>query len=299
MSLFLQLLLNGIVAGSIYALMAVGFALIFGATRHFHIAHAAVFSSAGYLTFIFSMSLGLPGGLAALLAIGVAVLLGVVIVRFLYVPLNKRGGEGFILFLASLGALTVLDNVFTIGLGARPAKPSLGEWFTTPVRFGDWSLTWGQIALVVLTIAMFAGLVTAVERTKAGKLIKAYSGNPEFFQVFGRRPMVVLILVYAVGSLFASIAGVYMATDVGMQPGLGEQFFIVSIMAVFIGGIGSLRGAFIAAMALGVLQNLLLLFMGSQWTLATVFAIFLVFITLSPQGLQGLNTILQKRRQLA
>ena len=299
MSLFVQLLLNGIVSGSIYALMAVGFALIFGATRHFHISHAAIFSSAGYLTLIFSINLGLPGGLAAIAAIVAAVLLGVFIVRFLYVPLNKRGGGGFSLFLASLGALTVLDNVFTMGLGARPAKPSLGSWFTAVQTFGPWSMTWGQIVVVVLTFVMFISLVLAVERTKSGKLIKAYSGNPEFFQVFGRRPMVVLILVYAIGSLFAAIAGIYIATDVGMQPGLGERFFIVSIMAVFIGGIGSLRGAFIAAMALGVLQNLLLLVMGAQWTLAAVFFVFLVFITWSPQGLQGLQSILQKRRTLA
>lgn len=299
MNLTIQLLLNGLVAGSLYALVAVGFALIFGATRHFHISHAAVLATAGYLTFLLTNSLGLPPGVAVALALAAAVLLGVLLVRFVYVPLNKRGGEGFILFLVSLGVLIVLDNIFTIGLGARPAKPDLGGWFHSVVPFGPFSLTAGQIAIIVLNIVLFTLLVTAVEKTRAGKLIKAYSGNPEFFQVFGQRPMLVLVMVYAVGSLFAGIAGIHLAADTGMQPGLGEQYFIISIMAVFIGGIGSLRGAFVAAMALGILQNLLLLVMSSEWTLATVFGVFLVIMTLSPEGLQAFKLNVPNRRRLA
>jgi len=299
MNLTIQLLLNGLVAGSLYALVAVGFALIFGATRHFHISHAAVLSTAGYVTYLLTSNFGLPPALAVALALALAVLLGVLLVRFVYVPLNKRGGEGFILFLVSLGVLTVLDNVFTIGLGARPAKPYLGDWFHTVVPIGPFSLTAGQITIILLNVALFAGLVAAVEKTRAGKLIKAYSGNPEFFQVFGQRPMLVLVMVYAVGSLFAAVAGIHLAADTGMQPGLGEQYFIISIMAVFIGGIGSLRGAFVAAMALGILQNLLLLIMSAEWTLATVFAAFLVVMTLSPEGLQALKLNAPRRRKLA
>lgn len=296
MSLFVQLLLNGLVSGSLYALVAVGFGLIFGATKHFHISHAAVFASGGYLTYLFGSTLGLPAPAAAAAGIAIAVVVGVAIVRFLYVPLNKRGGQGFILFLVSLGVLTVLDNIFTLGLGARPAKPDLGGWFSKAQQIGPWTLTVGQIVIIVLTFLMFAGLVLSLERTRAGKLIKAYSGNPEFFEVFGRKPLVVLTLVYAVGSLFAAVAGTYIAADIGMQPGLGEQYFIVAIMAVFIGGIGSIRGAFVAAMLLGVLQNLLLLWMGAQWTLAAVFLAFLILITASPQGLQAIKLQTRKRR---
>lgn len=296
MSLFVQLLLNGLVAGSVYALVAVGFALIFGATKHFHIAHAAVFSCGGYLTYLFSASMGLPVPVAAVLGIALAVLLGVLMVRVLYAPLNRRGGQGFVLFLVSLGLLTILDNIFTIGLGARPAKPDLGNWFAAVRTVGPWSLTVGQIVIIVLTSVMFASLVLYLDRTRAGKLIKACSGNAEFFEVFGLRPVIVLTMVYTVGSLFAAVAGTYIASDIGMQPGLGEQYFIVGIMAVFIGGIGSIRGAFVAAMLLGVLQNLLLLYLGAGWTLAAVFGAFLIFITISPEGLQSLSLPTRRRR---
>ncbi|WP_068401805.1 branched-chain amino acid ABC transporter permease [Kribbia dieselivorans] len=295
MNLFIQLLLNGVVAGSVYALVAVGFALIFGATSHFHIAHAAVFSGAGYLAVIATQNLGLPGGVAAAVGLILAVLLGVALVRFLYTPLGRRGGQGFVLFLVSLGALVVVDNLFTINLGARPAQLSLGGWFHRAIPMGSWSMTVGQVALVAITVVAFTALLLVLTKTRAGKLITAYSGNPEFVEIVGRRPQRVLVLVYAAGSLFAALAGLYVAADTGMQPGLGETFFIISIMAVFIGGIGSVTGAFIAAMALGVLQNVLLMRIDAEWTLPVIFVLFLVLITVSPAGLSGLKLTSRRR----
>jgi branched-chain amino acid transport system permease protein len=289
MDLFVQLLLNGLVAGSLYGLVAVGFALIFGATRHFHISHAGVFSSAGYLAVIAAKDLGVPTGIAPFVGLLLAVLLGVALVRFLYVPLGRRGGAGFVLFLVSLGALVIMDNLFTITLGARPAKLSLGDWFHHNIKVGQWSMTLGQVVLVVLTLVLFGALVWLLTGTRAGKLIKAYSGNPEFVEVVGKRPQRVLVLVYAAGSLFAGVAGLYVAADTGMQPGLGEAYFIISIMAVFIGGIGSVVGAFVAAMTLGVLQNILLMQIDSEWTLPVIFVLFLMLITISPAGLTGLQ----------
>lgn len=287
MDLFVQLLLNGLVAGSLYALVAVGFALIFAATRHFHIAHAAVFAAGGYLAHFLAEEL--PVSLAVAGALLLSVLLGVLLVNFLYRPLERRGGAGFVLFLVSLGALIVIDNIFTVGLGARPARLAAGGWFTETVPIGQWSLIAGQVALIVVALLLFGGLLALLTRTRMGKLVQAFSDNPEFVQIVGRRPQVVLVLVYALGSLLAAVAGVYVAADTGMQPGLGETFFIISVMAVIIGGIGSVTGAFVAAMLLGLLQNVLLLVMGAQWTLAAIFVLFLVLITGSPEGLSKIN----------
>lgn len=294
MDLFVQLLLNGLVAGSLYALVAVGFALIFAATRHFHIAHAAVFAAGGY--FAHFLAGHLPTALAAVVAVLLSVALGVLLVALLYRPLERRGGAGFVLFLVSLGALIAIDNIFTVGLGAQPAQFPIGGWFTTSVPIGRWSLVGGQIALIAISLVAFGGLVALLAKTRMGKLVQAFSGNPEFVQIVGRKPQVVLVVVYAIGSLLAAVAGIYVAADTGMQPGLGETFFIVSIMAVFIGGIGSITGAFVAAMLLGLLQNVLLLVMGAEWTLAAIFVLFLVLITLSPQGLSTINFTRRRAR---
>ncbi|MGY2082769.1 branched-chain amino acid ABC transporter permease [Blastococcus sp. SYSU DS0539] len=287
MDLFVQLLLNGLVAGSLYALVAVGFALIFAATRHFHIAHAAVFAAGGY--FAYYLVDFLPVGPAVAAALLLSVLLGVALVTLLYRPLERRGGAGFVLFLVSLGALIVIDNIFTVQLGARPARLAAGGWFTTTVGLGQWSLIAGQVALIAVTFLLFGALVALLAKTRMGKLVQAFSANPEFVQIVGRKPQVVLVVVYALGSLLAAVAGVYVAADTGMQPGLGETFFIVSVMAVIIGGIGSITGAFVAAMLLGLLQNVLLLVMGAEWTLAAIFVLFLVLITVSPEGLAKIN----------
>ncbi len=289
MSLLVQLLLNGFVAGSLYALVAVGFALIFGATRHFHIAHAAVFGAGGYLTYALVEKAGLPVPIALLVGLAGSVMLGVALARFLYGPLGRRGGERFVLFLVSLGALIVIDNTFTMWLTPDPARVDLGGWSREAVSIGSWALTGGQIAFVALAVLSFVALVLLLDRTRAGKLVKAYSGNPEFVQVVGRRPQSVLLLVYSVGSLLAALAGLYVASDTGMQPGQGETYFIVSMMAVILGGIGSIRGAFFAAMLLGVLQNVLLYKIDADWTLAVIFTLFLLLITLSPEGLSKLD----------
>lgn len=294
MQLAVQLLLNGAVLGSIYGLMSGGFALIFGAARHFHISHAAVFASAGYLAYLFS-SAGVPLVLSVLIGIAFGVLLGMVLVRFLYTPLERRGGEGFILFLVSLGVLMIVDNIFTIGLGARPARLDLGGWFREPLSLGPWSITVGQAVFVLITLVLVGALLVVLNVTPAGKLIRAYSGNPELVQVIGRNPTRVVVLVYAVGSLFAAVAGIYVAGDTGMQPGRGETIFLISVMAMFVGGIGSVAGAFVAGMLLGIFQNLLLLVMNSEWTLAAVFVAFLIVMTASPQGLSALK-FLSKRR---
>lgn len=294
MELFFQLLLNGLVAGSLYGLVAVGFALIFGATRHFHIAHAGVFAAAGYGAAVLAQRTGLPTSLAVIVSIVVAVLIGVALARGVYVPLGRRGGQGFVLFLVSLGAMTIIENLFTLWVGAQPQRLELGGWFTHVLKVGSWSLTAGQVGIILLGGAMFLALMLTLRHTRAGKLIKAYSGNPEFIQIVGHRPSRVLVLVYAVGSTFAAVAGVYVGGDTGMQPGLGETYFIISIMAVFIGGIGSISGAFVSAMVLGVLQNVLLQWIHSQWTLPVIFTGFLILITASPSGLAGLR--MQKRR---
>lgn len=289
MNLFLQLLLNGIVAGSLYSLMAISLSLIYGATRHFHIAHAAVFSAAGYLTYVFGTALGLPAGLAVPIAILAATGLGVAIVRLLYRPLEERGGGPFIIFLVSLGTLAVVVNVFTLWLGQSPVRVTFAQGLRRPVEFGGLSLTVVQIGLILVSILCLGLLFYLLNCTWWGKYIRAFSSNPEFVEIIGGNPRALEILVYSIGSAIAALAGIYAAFDTGMTPGLGEEYFIIAILAVILGGVGSVSGAFAAAMLLGVLQNVLQLGVPAEWTVPIVFALFLLIISVSPSGLASLS----------
>lgn len=289
MNLFLQLLLNGVVAGSLYGLMAISLSLIYGATRHFHIAHAAVFSAAGYLTYVFGTVLGLPIGIAIIIAILAAMGLGVVIVRWLYRPLEERGGGPFVIFLVSLGLLAVVVNVFTLWLGQSPIRVTLSEGLRQPVKFGGLSLTVVQLGLVFVSTLCFGLLVYLLKYTWWGKYIRAFSSNPEFVEIIGGSPRALEILAYSIGSAIAALAGIYTTFDTGMTPGIGEQYFIIAILAVILGGVGSVGGAFAAAMLLGVLQNVLQIRVEAEWTIPIVFALFLLIIAVSPSGLASLS----------
>jgi branched-chain amino acid transport system permease protein len=288
-TLFWQLVLNGLVAGALYALVAVGFALIFGCTRHFHIAHAGVLATGGYLCYALVDRAGPPILVAALLGILAATLLGVLILRVVYIPLERRGGEGFVLFLVSLGALILIENTFTLWLGASSVKVDPGEALKDPVSLGSASLTPMQIGLIVVSVAVFAALMTLLARTSLGKDIRALAANPELVRILGRRPGRIQISVYALASLIAGVAGVYQVADTGMQPGVGTNLIIFAFVAVILGGIGSVGGAFAAAMILGLLQNVSQLWIPSEWSTSVVFITFLVLITVLPSGLAGLK----------
>lgn len=289
MNLFLQLLLNGLVAGSLYSLVATSLSLIYGATRHFHIAHAAVFSAAGYIAYALSASLGLPSGIAIVLAIVAATGLGVMIVVLLYVPMENRGGGPFIIFIISLGTLTLVVNTFTLWLGTSPVSITLAQGLQRPIQLGGLSLTVAQLGLIFVSILCLGLLLYLLDRTRWGKYIQAFSSNPEFVEITGGNPRTLQILVYAIGSAFVSLAGIYAAFDTGMTSGLGEEYFIIAIMAVILGGVGSIRGAFVAAMTLGILENLLIIRVPAEWTVPIVFALFLLIISISPSGLASLR----------
>lgn len=290
MDLFLQLLLNGVVAGALYALVAVGFALIFGCTRHFHIAHAGVLLAAGYFAFALIERAGLPTVVAFLIAMVAAVLLGVLILRGVYLPLERRGGGGFVLFLVSMGALIVIENAFTLWLGASSVRVELGGAFNDPVTIGPATLTLMQICLVTVSAASFAAVLATLSRTALGKQIRALAANAELVRILGHRPERIQTAVYAIASLIVAFAGIYSVSDTGVQPGVGTDLIVLAFVAVILGGIGSVGGAFVAAMLLGLLENLSQLVIPAQWSTSVVFLTFLVLITVLPSGLAALRS---------
>lgn len=289
MTLFWQLVINGIVAGALYALVALGFALIFGCTRHFHIAHAAVMATAAYLTFALSERTELPLAVAAVIGLAAATLLGVVVLRLIYLPLERRGGQGFVLFLVSLGVLILVENGFTLWLGAGTLRVDLGGALKRPVDLGSVSLTTMQLILVAVAAAAFAGLRLLLRRTGLGTDIRALAANAELVRILGRSPERITTAVYALASVIAGLVGVYQVADTGIAPGVSTNLIIFAFVAVILGGIGSVGGAFAAAMLLGLLQNVSQLVIPSEWSISVVFLCFLVLITLLPSGLAPLR----------
>ena len=286
MDLLLQLLATGLVVGSIYALCAVGWGLIYGTTLHFHVAHGAVFSLAAYYAWAGQKLLGLPLIVAVVLAILAAALSGLLIDLLLYQPLERRGAIRTTVFISSLGLLIVVENLLAIVFTPDPLRMDIGVLHNA-VQLGPVFLTWLHVMAVALAIAGYLALMAFLTRSRAGQAIRAVSSSPEMARTVGIDLGRVHLLTYAIGSAIAAPAGIRVAMDVGAEPYRGTTFVLLASVGVIMGGIGSIPGALVGGIFLGLLENLGVWQIPSEWQSAISFGVFLVFIVVRPRGFFG------------
>lgn len=286
MDLLLQLLATGVVVGSLYALCAVGWGLIYGTTLHFHVAHGAVFTLAAYYAYVGQKVLGLPLVVAVLAAVVAAGLSGLLIDRLVYQPLERRGAVRTTVFIASLGLLIVVENVLAIVFTADPLRLDIGV-LQTSLRLGPVYLNYLHALTVVLTVVGYAALVLFLRRSRWGQAIRAVSSAPEMARTVGINLGRVQLLTYLLGSAISAPAGILIAMDVGAEPYRGTRFVLLASVGVIMGGIGSLPGALLGGLFLGLLENLGIWKIPSEWQAAISFGVFLVFIVLKPRGFFG------------
>ena len=283
--LLLQLLIDGIQLGALYALMAVGFAIIFGSTRVFHYAHGATYVIVGYIFYFTGERLGLPWWVAALLAATSGVLFGVLLDRFVYRPIQRDEGSFFTVFVASFGVAVVVENVLIILFGASFVS------ITTPLTRGQdvHGIIISQLGVfaVVAAIVLFTFLNWFLARTDTGVALRALSENPELVRGFGLNPRRLSQYAFAIGSLMVAPAALVATCITGLTPSAGHRVVLISIAASIIGGIGSLRGACLGGLILGLAESLAIWRFSTGWSEAVAFVILLCFILIRPAGLFG------------
>lgn len=286
MDLVLQLLATGIVVGSLYALCTLGWGLIYGTTLHFHVAHGAVFTLAAYYAYVGQKLLRLPLAVAVLAAIALAAVSGLLIDRLLYQPLERRGAVRTTLFIASLGLLILVENTLAIVFTPDPLRMDIGV-LQRSVRLGPVFLTHLHLLTVALAVAGYAALVLFLRRTRAGQAIRAVASAPEMARTVGIDLRRVHLLTYAIGSAISAPAGILIAMDVGAEPYRGTTFVLLASVGVIMGGIGSIPGAMLGGLFLGLVENLGVWKIPSEWQSALSFGVFLVFILVRPRGFFG------------
>ena len=286
MDLLLQLLATGLVVGSLYALCALGWGLIYGTTLHFHVAHGAVFSLAAYFAYVGQKLLHLPLGVAVVAAILAAAAAGLLIDLLLYQQLERRGALRTSLFIASLGLLILIENLLAIVFTPDPMRMDIGVLDTSLV-IGPVFLTYLHVLTVVLAVAGYLALMLFLKRSRWGHAIRAVSSSPEMARTVGIDLKRVHLLTYAIGSALAAPAGILVAMDVGAEPFRGTRFVLLASVAVIMGGIGSIPGAMLGGLFLGLLENVGIWQLPSEWQLAISFGVFLLFILLRPRGFFG------------
>jgi len=286
LDLFLQLAATGLVVGSLYVLCALGWGLIYGTTLHFHVAHGAVFTLAAYYAYVGQKLLGLPLAAAVIGAIAAAALSGVLIDLLIYQPLERRGAIRTTLFIASLGLLTLVENLLAIVFTPDPLRMDVG-WLAGAVQLGPVFLTRLHLVSVATAILGFLALMAFLKHSRWGQAIRAVSSSPEMARTVGIDLRRVHLLTYAVGSAISAPAGILLAMDVGAEPYRGTTFVLLASVAVIMGGIGSIPGALLGALFLAMLENLGVWKIPSEWQSTIAFGVFLVFIVVRPRGFFG------------
>ena len=286
MDLFLQLAATGLVVGSLYVLCALGWGLIYGTTLHFHVAHGAVFTLAAYYAYAAQKFLGLPLAIAVIGAIVAAALSGMLIDLLIYQPLERRGAIRTTLFIASLGLLTLIENLLAIIFAPDPLRMDVG-WLAEAVQLGPVFLTRLHLLSVATAILGFLALMAFLKYSLWGQAIRAVSSSPEMARTVGIDLRRVHLLTYAVGSAISAPAGILLSMDVGVEPYRGTTFVLLASVAVIMGGIGSIPGALLGALFLALLENLGVWKIASEWQSSISFGAFLIFIVVRPRGLFG------------
>jgi branched-chain amino acid transport system permease protein len=284
--MLLQLFVNGIIAGSVYALVALGFSLIYGATRFFHFAHGVVYTCGAYLAFLFVSWFSFPLCCSVLLSVILTSFLGILIEVGIYKPLRKREATSLVLLIASLGVFIVIQNIISLVFGDDTKTLRSGVVKEGIDIFGT-RITPIQIAIILVSLLLFIITSLILAKTKTGKIIRAVANDPELAIIHGIDTNKVILYTFGIGSALAAIAAILISFDVDMVPSMGFFALMMGVVAVIIGGVGSIPGAAFGGLLLGLAQNLGVWKIHSKWQDAIAFGILLLFLLFKPYGFFG------------
>lgn len=285
---FLSNLINGISLGSVYAIIALGYTMVYGIAKMLNFAHGDVIMVGAYVVFIFTQSLGVNPILSVVIAIAVCTLLGITIERIAYKPLRNAGSPLAVLITA-IGVSYLLQNLALLIFGASP-KVFKSVITLQPVRlFNNQIVISGEtIVTIVLCIVIMIVLTLFVNKTKAGQAMLAVSEDKGAAQLMGINVNGTIALTFAIGSGLAAVAGVLLCSAYpSLSAYTGSMPGIKAFVAAVFGGIGSIPGALIGGILLGVIENLAKGYISTQLSDAIVFSVLIIVLSVKPTGLLG------------
>ncbi len=288
-----QIIINGIITGSIYSLIALGFATIYKIAKFFHFAHGVVYAAGAYLAYAFIIILNINPLISIFLSIMLAALLGIAIDRFVYSPLRKHKTSSLVFLLASFGVFIFLQNLLQLLFGAQILTLRTG-----PVKEGHYFLgaviTNNQILIIVSSLVLFFLCWLFIQKTKFGNAIRAVSDDPIGARVVGINSEKIIMIAFAIGSALAGAAGILISLETNIEPTMGLNAILKGIIASIVGGIGSIPGALFGGLLLGLAENLGIWHIQAGWKDAIAFVILIIFLLLRPSGIMGVKTEKEK-----
>ncbi len=287
MTLFLSYLINGISLGSVYAIIALGYTMVYGIAKMLNFAHGDVIMIGAYVSFCAMQYMGLPAILSVVLAMAVCTVLGIVIEGLAYKPL--RQAPSLAVLITAIGVSYFLQNLALLIWGSTPKS------FSSVVSVGSITLLEGQLVIsgetivtVLANILIMIALTQFTSRTKFGKAMRAVSEDKGAAELMGINVNATISMTFAIGSALAAIAGVLLCSAYPtLQPTTGSMPGIKAFTAAVFGGIGSIPGAMIGGVLLGVIEILGKAYVSTELGDALVFAVLILVLLVKPTGLLG------------
>lgn len=284
---FISYLLSGISLGSIYAIIALGYTMVYGIAKMLNFAHGDVIMVGGYVSFMAMSSAGLPALPAVLLSVLVCTVLGVVIERIAYKPL--RGANSLAVLITAIGVSYLLQNLSLLIFGANPKS------FSSVVPLPALSLAGGKLTIsgetltaILACVIVMISLTAFINKTRAGQAMLAVSEDKGAATLMGVNVNSTIALTFAIGSALAALAGVLLCSAYPtLTPTTGAMPGIKAFVAAVLGGIGSIPGALIGGLLLGVLENLSKAYISSKLSDAIVFSVLIIVLVVKPTGILG------------
>lgn len=285
MSLFVQLLLNSIIAASIYSLIALGFNLIYGTTRAFNLAHGSIAVVGAYGVFYFSKQLGFPYWVGITLGILIAGFLGLALDRGIYAKLRAKKASLLVLLIASLGALTAIQAIVAILFSSQFQTLSSGSISHRVFTLYGGAITLVQLVTIAIVLIVYGAVWFLLYKTLFGKTVRAISDDYEVAKIVGINTEWTIGWIYFIGSCIGGLAGILAGLDTGVQPTMGLSLLLGGAIASIIGGIGNTTGGVVGALLLGLAENFGIWKLSGEWKSSIGFVILLIVLVWRPKGI--------------
>jgi len=283
--LITQILINGFISGLLLTLVALGFHIIFSATKIFHIAHGGIYVAGVYFYLWSSPVVGVASGI--ILSVVFAFLLGVLIEWSVYKPLLKKSSNENIALISSLGVYIIIINVVALLFGNE--TKILDNTIRESLQLGEIIITRPQLWQLFFSIPVIFLFLLFIKVTGYGLKIRAISDNPVLARVTGIKTQNIRYIVFGLGSVMAVSAALLKGFDTGIDPYSGMAITLSAAVVVIIGGSSSLYGTIIASIMLSIIQNITEFFLSAQWKDTVTFTILIIVLLWRTEGILQFN----------
>ncbi|MEI4769141.1 branched-chain amino acid ABC transporter permease [Psychrobacillus sp. FJAT-51614] len=289
--MLLEQLINGITLGSIYAIVALGFTLVFGVLGIINMAHGEIFMVGAFVGVMVTSVLGLPLWVAFIAAIGVTAILGYLLERVALRPLRgKQGVSHLAPLISTIGISIFLENLshHIFGAGNKPFRNSFAE---IQFQLGSITIYLVQIVIFIISIALMVALSYWLSKTKAGKALRATAENIETASILGVNTKRTITTTVIIASAMGGIAGILVGMAFNsVNPQMGLSMGLKGLAIIILGGMGNVKGAMAGGLILGIAETIMVAYGDSGYRDAVAFIIIIFILLLRPQGIFGKKT---------